>query len=97
MHWILAAFAGIGLKPGTYKLKAWGGLLYAPAYPSLGLTEEDVKSLPFEALSTYGRSSTPGKWDNRYFIYRRPPSRLLAREFSSIKLTHHRISSSIDD
>jgi hypothetical protein len=49
MHWILAAFAGIGLKPGTYKLKAWGGLLYAPAYPSLGLTEEDVKSLPFEA------------------------------------------------
>jgi hypothetical protein len=23
--------------------------LYAPAYPSLGLTEEDVKALPFEA------------------------------------------------
>lgn len=40
------------LKPGSYKLKGYyssGGLFYPPAYQSLGLTEEDAKSLPFEA------------------------------------------------
>jgi hypothetical protein len=41
-----------GLKPGSYKLKAYyssGGLFHPPAYQNLGLSEEDVKSLPFEA------------------------------------------------
>jgi hypothetical protein len=40
------------LMPGTYKLKAYystGGLFYPPAYHTLGLTEEDVKSLPYQA------------------------------------------------
>jgi hypothetical protein len=40
------------LKAGNYKLKGYyssGGLFYPPAFQSLELTEEDVKSLPFEA------------------------------------------------
>jgi hypothetical protein len=40
------------VKPGAYKLKCYyssGGLFYPPAYERLGLTGEDVKSLPFRA------------------------------------------------
>ncbi|MFI5097400.1 MAG: hypothetical protein ACHQT6_05445 [Candidatus Acidiferrales bacterium] len=40
------------IKPGTYKLRAYyssNGLFYPPAYQILGLTEEDVRSLPFQA------------------------------------------------
>ena len=40
------------LKAGTYKLKGYyssNGLLYPPALQSLDLSEEDVRSLPFEA------------------------------------------------
>lgn len=40
------------LKPGTYKLRGYyssGGLFYPPSYNTLGLNEDDVKSLPFEA------------------------------------------------
>jgi hypothetical protein len=47
------------VKPGTYKLKAYyssGGLFYPPAYQSLGLVDEDVKSLPFQAW--HGKLST---------------------------------------
>ncbi len=38
--------------PGTYKVRAYyssNGLFYPPAYQTLGLTEEDVRSLPFQA------------------------------------------------
>jgi hypothetical protein len=43
---------GYVLHPGTYSLKAYyssNGLFYPPAYQMLGLTEEDVNSLPFQA------------------------------------------------
>jgi hypothetical protein len=40
------------LKPGSYHLREYyssGGLFYPPAYRTLGLSEEEVKSLPFKA------------------------------------------------
>jgi len=40
------------LKAGSYKLKGYyssNGLFYPPAFHSLDLSEEDVKSIPFEA------------------------------------------------
>lgn len=46
-------FSSLG-KPGTYKLAGRyfaNSLLYPPIYSKLGLTEEDVKSMPFECWS----------------------------------------------
>jgi hypothetical protein len=40
------------VRAGAYKLKCYyssGGLFYPPAYQKLGLTEEDIKSLPLQA------------------------------------------------
>jgi hypothetical protein len=51
----LSVYLGVSkyeVKPGIYKLKCYyssGGLFYPPAYQRLGLTEEDVKSIPFQA------------------------------------------------
>ena len=47
------------IRPGRYKLRAYyssGGLFYPPAYQELGLKEEDVKSIPFQAW--HGMSPT---------------------------------------